>query len=230
MLNIIPSLFTFAVFPVLSRQAAEDRQRLRRSYQLSVKLLMIVALPTSVAITLLARPMVWLLSGRQYLPFGAVALRILVWSILFGWINSLTNYVLIALDRQRYVVQASAARVVFAVAANVVLVPRFGYTASAWIIIGGELILNLLFAVDLRRRLGPVAWGDVVGRPVLAGLAMGATAWLGARYSVVLALAASVALYLVGLVLVRALTAEERERLALLVPAPLRRALGRGAA
>ena len=227
MLNIIPSLFTFAVFPVLSRQAAEDKERLRRSYQLSVKLLMMAALPTSVAITLLARPMVWLLSGRAYLPFGAVALRILVWSILFGWMNSLTNYVLIALDRQRYVVQASAARVVFAVTANVLLVPRFGYAASAWIIIGGELILSVLFALELRRKLGRMAWGDVIGRPVLAGTAMAATAWVGARYSVVLALGASTALYILGLVLVSALTAEERKRLALLVPAPLRRAVAR---
>jgi len=227
MLNIIPSLFTFAIFPVLSRQAAEDRGRLRQSYQLSVKLLMIVALPTSIAITLLARPMVWLLSGREYLPYGAVALRILVWSILFGWINSLTNYVLIALDRQRFVVQASAARIVFAVAANVALVPRFGYAASAWVIIGGELILYLLFALDLRRRLGPMAWGDVIGRPTLAGLAMAAAAWLGARHNLPLALAGSIALYMIGLLLVRALTAEERERLSTLLPAPLRRALGR---
>jgi len=227
MLNIIPSLFTFAVFPVLSRQAAEDRGRLRRSYQLSVKLLMLVALPTSVAITLLARPMVWLLSGRAYLPFGAVALRILVWSILFGWINSLTNYVLIALDRQRYVVQASAARVVFALLANVALVPRFGYAASAWIIIGGELILNVLFAVELRRSLGPMAWGDVIGRPMLAGLGMAAVGWVVARYSVPLALGASIGFYLVSLILVRALTVEDRERLATLLPSPLRRALGR---
>ena len=230
MLNIIPSLFTFAIFPVLSRQAAEDRSRLQRSYQLSVKLLVIVALPTAVAITLIARPMVWLLSGREYLPHGAIALRILVWSILFGWVNSLTNYVLIALNRQRYVVQASAARVIFAVIANAVLVPRFGYAASAWIIIGGELILSMLFALELRRGLDRVAWAQMVGRPALAGAAMGATAWLGAKYSVPLGLAASVALYVVALILLRALTAEERERLALLLPAPLRKALARGVA
>jgi hypothetical protein len=40
-----------------------------------------------------------------------LALRILIWSILFGWINSLTKYVLMALDRQRQVMLASGARV-----------------------------------------------------------------------------------------------------------------------
>jgi O-antigen/teichoic acid export membrane protein len=227
MLNIIPSLFTFAVFPVLSRQAAEDRGRLRRSYQLSVKLLTIVALPTAVTMTLLATPLVWLLSGPGYLPQGAVALRLLVWSIIFGWINSLTNYVLIALNRQRYVVWASAARVVFAVAANLTLVPRFGYVASAWIIIGGELVLNLLFAADLRRHLGLAAWGEIVGRPAAAGAVMAATAWLIGADNWSLALLSSLVIYAVSLILLRALTAEERQRLASLLPAPLRRAIGR---
>jgi O-antigen/teichoic acid export membrane protein len=235
MLNIIPSLFTFAVFPVLSRQAAEDKGRLRRSYQLSAKLLTIVALPTAVTITLMATPLVWLLSGPQYLPHGAIVLRLLVWSIICGWINSLTNYVLIALDRQRYVVWASAARVIFAVAANLVFVSRFSQggtppVPSAWIIIGGELLLNLLFAVDLRRHLGAVAWGEIIGRPAVAGAAMGATAWLTSTYSRPLALLSSLVIYVVSLILLRALSAEERERLASLLPAPLRRAMERLAA
>ncbi len=235
MLNIIPSLFTFAVFPVLSRQAAEDKGRLRRSYQLSAKLLTIVALPIAVTITLMATPLVWLLSGPQYLPHGAIILRLLVWSIIFGWINSLTNYVLIALERQRYVVWASAARVIFAVAANLVFVPRFGQGStppvpSAWIIIGGELLLNLLFAVDLRRHLGTVAWGEIIGRPAMAGVAMGATAWLTSTYSRPLALLSSLVIYVLSLILLRALSAEERERLASLLPMPLRRAMERLAA
>jgi O-antigen/teichoic acid export membrane protein len=227
MLNIIPSLFTFAVFPILSRQAAEDRGRLRRSYRLSAKLLTVIALPTAILVTLMARPMVWVLSGPRYLPHGAVALRLLVWSIIFGWINSLTNYMLIALNRQRYVVWASAARVGFALVANLLLVPRFSYTASAWIIIGGELLLASLFVVDVHRRIGAVAWGDVLGRPGLAGLVMGATVWAVGTYSRPLGLVSSVVVYVLALFVFRVLTPEERKRFASLIPAPLRKAMGR---
>jgi O-antigen/teichoic acid export membrane protein len=229
MLNIIPSLFTFAVFPVLARQAAVDRARLRRSYHLSVKLLTVVALPTAVLMTLLAAPLVWLLSGPLYLPYGAIALRLLVWSIVFGWINSLTNYVLIALNRQRYVVWASAARVVFAVAASLLLVPGFSYVASAWIIIGGELLLTVLFAVDVRRHLGSVMWREVLGRPTVAVMAMGATAWAVGAFSRPLALVSSLVAYAVALVVLRVLTPEERSQLALLLPPALRKVLGRAA-
>ena len=222
-LNIIPAFFTFAVFPVMSRQAAQDRAGLRRSYRLSVKLLTMVALPAAVLVTLLATPLVGLLSGGRFLPHGAVALQILIWSILCGWINSLTNYVLIALNRQRYVLLASGARVAFTIAANLLFVGRFSYVASAWTIIGGELLLVLLFSADLRRHLGPVGWMQILGRPALAGLAMGAAAWALAAYSRPLALLVSPAVYLVALILLRVLTPEERGMLATLVPAPLRR-------
>jgi len=227
MLNIIPSLFTFAVFPILSRQATEDRNRLRRSYRISAKLLTVVALPTAILVTVAARPMVWVLSGPRYLPHGAVALRLLVWSIVFGWINSLTNYVLIALNRQRYVVWASGARVAFALVANLLLVPRFSYMASAWIIIGGELLLASLFTIDLHGQIGSVAWGDVLVRPGLAGLAMGAAVWGVGTLSRPLGLLTGLVVYALALFALGVLTPEERSRLASLIPASLRKAMGR---
>jgi O-antigen/teichoic acid export membrane protein len=221
--NIIPSVFTFAVFPLMSRQAAHDRSGLQRSYRLSVKLLTIIALPAAVLVTLLATVLVGLLSGAKFLPHGAAALQILIWSIIFGWINSLTNYVLIALDRQRYVLLASGARVVFVVVANLLFVGMFSYVASAWIIIGGELLLVLLFYADLRRQLGPVEWVRTLGRSVLAGLAMGTVAWTLAAYSLPLALLVSPVVYLAALVLLRAITPEEWEALSPLLPARLRK-------
>ena len=226
MLNIVPSLFTFAVFPILSRQAVEDDGRLRDSYRTSVKLLTIVAFPTAVVVTLMATPMVWVLSGAQFLPHGAITLRLLVWSIVFGWINSLTNYLLIALNRQRYVVWASGARVGLAVVANLVLVPRFSYVGSAWIIIAGEFLLTAMFAVELRRQIGSLGWGSMVGRPALATLAMGATAWAVGIHSRPLAVVASLGIYVLAAAALRVLTLEERNRLGSLIPAPLRRALG----
>jgi len=217
-LNIVPSFFTFAVFPIMSRQAAQDPSSLRRSYRLSVKMLTMVALPTAVLVTLLATPLVGLLSGARFLPHGAIVLRLLIWSILFGWINSLTNYVLIALNRQRYVLLASGVRVVFTVIANLLFVRTFSYVASAWIMIGGEFLLAVLFAIPLRQHLGSVGWVRLLARPVLAGLAMGTAVWSVALVSQPLALAVGLVVYPVALVALRALTPEEREMLAPLVP------------
>ena len=47
-INIIPAFFTQALLPVMSRQAQEDRDALRRNYQFGIKLLISMALPLAV--------------------------------------------------------------------------------------------------------------------------------------------------------------------------------------
>ena len=222
-LNIIPSFFTIAVFPVVARLAVEDREALRMAYRLSVKMLVAVAFPTAILVTLLATPLVGLLSGSAFLPHGAVALRLMVWSILFGWINSLTNYVLIALNRQRYVLLASGARVVFTVLANLLLTGRYSYVASAGILIAGELMLAALFAADFTRQVGPVGWRQTLGRLALTGLGTAALAAAVALYSHPVALAATLVAYPLLVIGLGAFTSSEREMLGSLLPGPLQR-------
>jgi hypothetical protein len=201
----------------------EDREALRTAYRLSVKLLTAVAVPTAILVALLATPLVGVLSGSAFLPHGAVALRLMVWSILFGWFNSLTNYVLIALNRQRYVFLASGARVAFTVAANLLLTGRYSYVASAGILIAGEALLAVLFAADLTRQVGVVGWRQTLGRLALAGLGTGAVAAAAAFWSPLLALAATLVAYPLLVVGLGAFTPSEREMLGSLLPAPLRR-------
>jgi O-antigen/teichoic acid export membrane protein len=222
-LQIIPQFFIPAVFPVLSRQAAEDKTVLRQSYRLSTKLLMMLAIPAAMLLTLLARFLVGFLSGPAFLPHGAIVLRILIWSALFGWFNSLTNYVLIALSRQRQVMLASAARVAFTLVTNLLFVEKYSYTASACIIVGGELLLAVLFYIDLRRQLGPVGWGRLLWRVALAALLMGGVVWGISIVSLPLAFLAGVVIYPAALLLLRAITPEERAALSPLLPEPLRK-------
>ncbi len=222
-LNIIPSFFTIAVFPVVARLAVEDREALRAAYRLSVKVLLAVAFPTAILVSLLATPLVGLLSGSAFLPHGAVALRLMIWSVLFGWFNSLTNYVLIALNRQRYVFLASGARVAFTVAANLLLTARYSYVASAGILIAGEALLAVLFAVDFGRHVGAVGWRGMLGRLTLAGLGAAALTAAVARYSHLAALLAALAAYPLLVAGLGVFTPAERERLGSLLPAPLRR-------
>ncbi len=222
-MNIIPAFFTVAVFPVMSRQAAQNRAGLMTSYRLSSKLLTMISLPAAVLITLLADVLVGVLSGGQFLPHGAIALQILVWSVVFGWLNSLTNYVLIALDRQRYVLLASGARVVFAIAANLLFVRAFSYVASAGVIVAGEVLLFALFDADLRRQLGAVGWGRLLWRTGLAALVMGGVVAGVAAFNPALALLSGLIAYPLALFLLRAITPAEWAALAPLLPGRLRR-------
>ena len=204
-LNIIPSTFTFAIFPLMSRYAKREGEGLLRSYALSLRLLLLVSLPLALTITALAEPLIYILGGSEFLNVpssvtllgreisyrggSALALQVIIWSIPIGFVNSVTQYVLIAVNQQRYLTRAFVLGVVFNVVGNLLVIPRFGYIGAAIVTILSEFSLLIPFYWSVRRHVGRVDWGDLLWRPVVAlggmagtiyGLAaVGLSVWLG---------------------------------------------------
>ncbi len=222
-INIVPSFFTMAIFPVMSRQADESPHQMMTTYRLAVKLLIVVALPLAI-VTLCAAPLlVQVLGGSDYLPHGAVALQLMIWSIPIGWINSITNYVLIALGRQRMLTRAFVVGLGFNLIANIIFLPKYDYPATAVIAILSELILLVAFYYYLRPALGPVHWPEIAWRPTVAAGLMGLVTWAGCRLHWVLGVVLGLGAYAIALALLRVLTREERDILATVLPARLKR-------
>ena len=215
-LNIVPAFFTQALFPVISRQAQADRQALSRSYRFGIKLLFALTLPLAVAFTLLAEPLTLILAGARYLPDGAIALQLMIWSIPIGWMNSLTQYTLIALGLQRMITRAFAFAVAFNIIANLLFIPRFGFQAAAIATIASELALFLPFIFLLRRRLKDLRIVSLLWRPLLALAAM--LAVLVALGQSLLALVVSGLVYALVVLLLRPLDRAESQALLNLLP------------
>jgi O-antigen/teichoic acid export membrane protein len=173
MLPLIPAYFTLAVFPLLSRYATSNTERLMESYRLAAKLLFLVAWPITIATMLMAPDLIRVLAGESYLPNSATALRILIWFLPISYVNGVTQYVLIAVNRQRTISIAFAAAVTFNVVANLALVPRYGYFAAAATTIATEVVLFIPLSIAVRRYVGRVNWIGFSARPLAAALAMG---------------------------------------------------------
>ncbi len=167
-LVVIPSMFTLALFPIISQQAQNDQQRFLRFYRLGTKILIILALPAAITTTLLAKEMVLILGGQEYLPGAATVLQFIAWSMPLSWFNGLTQYVLIALNKQRFLTRAYIAGFCFSFLANLVLMRRFGYTIAAILHIVSEFILMIAFLLGIRKNLGKIGWWQIVGKPIIA--------------------------------------------------------------
>ena len=188
-LNMIPAYFTLAIFPLMSRYAASGSESLLKGYRLAVQLLYIVSLPIAVFVSFAATPLIRILGGPAYLPGGAIALSIMIWSIPIGFINSVTQYVLIAVNQQRFLTKAFLIGVVFTTAANLLLVPKYGYIAAALIQIPAELSLFIPFYWAVRRYVAPMPWLKMLGGPSLAAGVNAAIVWGLGRAGVPLLLA-----------------------------------------
>jgi O-antigen/teichoic acid export membrane protein len=200
-LGIIPAYFTQAIFPLMSRYADGARDSLMRAYLLSLRLLLMIAIPIAVGTFFIADGLILVLGGADYLPDSQIALQLVIWFLPIGFVNSVTQYVLIAIDQQRFLTRAFVIGVTFNLVANLILIPIFSYQGAAVVTVFSELALLLPFYYAIRKHLGTVPWLSLFWQPTVAAVAMGGVLWLlrdlpwpllipigGAVYAVVLAL------------------------------------------
>ncbi|MYB75926.1 MAG: flippase, partial [Chloroflexi bacterium] len=121
---------------------------------------------------------VWLIGGESFLPHGATALAILIWFLPLSYVNAITQYVLIALDQQKWIAIAFAIATAFNLVTNIIFVPQYGYAAAAVTTVLSELVLLAPFFVIARRWEVVIPVFSASWRPVLAGVGMFAVAWL----------------------------------------------------
>jgi len=227
-INVIPSFFTFALFPVISRQIQSDLDAARRTFRMALKLMLLISLPVAAVTTLLAPFLIGVLGGAEFLPHGAWALRLVIWSIPIGWLNSVTNYVLIALGQERVQVRAFLLGVSFNLVLNLIFLPivPYGYPAAAVITIFSEVVLLAVFNVYLRQRMPAVRWPALLWRPVVTTTVMILAMVAGAQLHVALGLILGLLVYPAGLWLFGTFGEDEKQILRSLLPAPLAARLG----
>jgi O-antigen/teichoic acid export membrane protein len=223
---ILPPLLINAVFPIIARHAENDRQALNRAYRWTLQVLLLAAFPIAIGTTLLAREMVTLFVGQAelatFVPVSDRALAILIWFLPLSYVNGLTQYILIALNRQGAITRSFAVMAAFNFTANLVLIaafPIYGIFIASAITVLSEVVLYIVFLPLLRREHAAPPLLALSWRPAVAALLMGAAMLalmgLGPLVSAIVA----PPVYLVALWLLGAFGAEER--------ALVRRVLGR---
>lgn len=208
-LNFIPSKFTLAIFPMLSRLSTGSPDAMRRALIVSVKLLTWIALPITIAIVFVAEPLILIFAGVAYLPDSAIALQWLIWFLPFSFINSVVHYILIALNEQRFLTRAFLVGLVFNIAANLLLIPPLTYIGAALVTVFSEFALLIPFYYALRKHMTPLPILDMFWRPAVAAGVMAAILYVLIPQNIILALAVATLVYGISLLLLGALGADE---------------------
>lgn len=202
-LNFIPSNFTLAIFPMLSRYAANAKEAMQRALILSIKLLLWISLPVTVATSFIAYQIIGLYGGEKFIPDSAIALQWLIWFLPFSFVNSVVHYVLIALGQQRFLTKAFSIGLAFNIAANIIAIQAMSYRGAALVTVLSEIVLLIPFYYSLRKNLAPLPILDMVWRPAVAAAAMAGMLYLLLpRMNLFVALAAASFVYVfLGLLL-----------------------------
>lgn len=143
--QFLPLAFNAAIFPAMSYYYITDKQRLARIFEQASVYLLLIALPLAASIFVLAPEIITMIYGVKYLP-AVAALRILIVSLAFVFLNFPLGSVLNAADRQAKNTTNLALAMLFSIGLNLLLIPRWSFYGSALTaLITGSLLSVLGF-------------------------------------------------------------------------------------
>uniref|UniRef100_A0A7C4CCY6 Uncharacterized protein n=1 Tax=candidate division WOR-3 bacterium TaxID=2052148 RepID=A0A7C4CCY6_UNCW3 len=139
-----------ALFPLLSRYFAADPERLPRVFQTGSRYLTLLVLPVVILTQPLARPVVNLIYGSEYVPAAAV-LRVLVWWGGVAAFSSLCSNYVLAANRGPLIMYQALVSLGVSVAGNLIMIPPLGAMGAAIALVTAEIAGLVLLLVFLRR-------------------------------------------------------------------------------
>lgn len=146
------NLFYAATFPVISRLLQNDKQSVRVILAMSLRIIITLVLPATIALSLLAPKFVPFLFGAPYAP-GSKALAILIWTVCISGISvTYSNTVLAAGHRTLYAI-GTAIGAVLNTLLNFFLIPRWSLNGAATATVITEVVVLIFFAYYCNRRI-----------------------------------------------------------------------------
>ena len=171
---LLAGAYTEAVLPAMARRLGEGKSGEAMLRQ-STRLLMVLALPIVGWFTWYANAWVGLLFSPAY-AFSAVVLAILSWALLFDFMNHAGNRALIAAGHEHAVLWIVGGAAGFNIAANALLIPRFGAAGAALTTVATEALVFGAQTAALARRGMRLSLGGLL-RPLVAFVSMCLALW-----------------------------------------------------
>lgn len=148
MLAVIPLYFMNSVLPMLTKAISEKSEHYKVIIQYSWDFLASIAFPILIGTVVLAYPVVAIVSNPEFLSrlnenfYGSdIGLQILIFALVFQFLNVLFAFILIAVHKQTKLLYINAACVLFNIIGNIILIPEFGIRGAAFISVLSELFI-----------------------------------------------------------------------------------------
>lgn len=207
-----PSIFAGLVFPAFAKHALENKTELKRVYQKAFDFLLVVALPMFMGLYMLAKPIIHLLGGDDFVD-SINLLRILSIAVVFVFFSTLSNNLVIAVQKQKQLMTISLISVVVNVVLNLWLIPKYSYFAAAWITVLTEFIVTILSGWFVWRFVSILPNLKIGMKSIVATLVMGIFLWFFNELNFIVLVMIGSMVYFIVLYLIGGLPREAMEKL-----------------
>lgn len=143
-MQFIPGIFSYAIFPSMSKFFVSSKDALKTTLEKSSKYLFIIGLPVTIGIILLADKIVSIIYGIKFTN-SIIALQILSLYLPLRFVNFALYPTLYSVDRQMSAALSVTISAVANVVLNLLLIPVLSFVGAAIATVLTEIILFTLY-------------------------------------------------------------------------------------
>ncbi len=152
MLTFIPQSVLGATLPAMAKFSKDSHTDLIETFNRNCRYLWIISMPVAGFVFIAADQLVMLFYGDAYLP-AVLALRILIWTIVFAFPNNLFSGSLSAINLEGKVGQVLAVGAIFNILTNLVAIPYWAHIGAAVTTVLSEALVFVIQALLLQKAL-----------------------------------------------------------------------------
>jgi len=171
-LSLIPGALMTSLFPVMSASFKTSRGKLEQSYRLSFKYLLIITLPIAIGISLLSDKIIMMIYDMEFAG-SAIALKILIWGLVFASGNAIFGNLLTAIGKQKLGTYITALCAFGNITLNFILIPRMSYTGASIASVMTAILTFIMSFYFVSKNFRAIPLHRISAKPFISGLIMG---------------------------------------------------------
>ena len=197
-----------SILPVAVVYFHESKEKLLKLYSLSIRFLTYLSIPIAVGTTLLADKIILLLYGSAYAN-AALALRILVWTLIPLCINYIMGATMIAIHKEKEGMYILFLNAVVNIILNLLLIPKYSLYGAAIATVLTEIFYFSGYYYIMSRHIGKIDVLSLVLKPLIASLIMGMVIYYSINLNVIVLVALGALVYSACMYMLKAVNEEE---------------------
>jgi O-antigen/teichoic acid export membrane protein len=204
---------SFVLFPTVSKLWEQGEiKRVKRYFEYSVKLLLVLSVPAAGGLYILSQPLLRLLSTSEFTVGGLLVLLIAL-GTLFEGIFGINQYIIYLVKKTAWLPLLAGIGAILNASINITLIPRIGIIGAAIANIVAFFVLTAIVTIWARKIIGyELDWKFVI-KVVLSSAIMSTCLWyikINSILGIVLAVISGIVIYGLVLFLLRAFSKEDR--------------------
>lgn len=208
---MMASAIRTTLYPIMARAYKDNPTRLASLYRRAHQYLLVAVLPIAAGITLLAQPIVRLIYTDTFDP-TIPALQIMIWAVVFSFINVPNARLLLVYNRQQPAGWMTGISMITNLLLNLWLIPRLGIIGAAIARTTATAVLFLQLYGYAQLYLQVESILSLLARPLLATLIMALAVWPIRHLPLIWPIITGIIVYGAAAYFLKAIPDEARER------------------